>query len=198
MVILSEVKLNRFYDLHRVLLTNKFRVGTRSLSDDSSSEKPKTNLYKTLGVPQSATASEIKQAYYDLSFKYHPDRNEDNVEAADKFREVTEAYEVLGNYGLKKRYDKGLPLPLSKRESAPLRPVQEPNVPLQKFFDSRHTKWSDRRGVEEEMPPEAPQESDFDRRNRRFNEDFESSKSVRGFLAFAIIISAILYKVYMK
>lgn len=196
MVILSQIKLNRFYDLHKILYTRKFQVGSRFLNDDAS-EKSKTNLYETLGLHPSATSSEIKQAYYDLSFKYHPDRNEDNIEASNKFREVTEAYEVLGNFGLKKRYDKGLPLPLSKqRRSGPLRPVEEKNVPLQKFFDSRHSKSSEQRQAEEEIP-EAYQESDWERRNRRFDQDFESSKSVRGLLAFIIVCGCVYYKMYI-
>lgn len=101
-----------------------------------SDDKPKdTNLYESLGVKSSATSAEIKKAYYDLSFKYHPDRNKDSVEASNKFREVTEAYEILGNFGLRKRYDKGLPLP--SRKTSERKPIVETPVQYQSFFDSR-------------------------------------------------------------
>ncbi|KAF8768464.1 DnaJ subfamily C member 30 like protein [Argiope bruennichi] len=105
----------------------------RYYSDD---KQKGTNLYDSLGVKSSATPAEIKKAYYDLSFKYHPDRNKDSVEASNKFREVTEAYEILGNYGLRKRYDKGLPLP-NKKSTIERQPIVESPVQYQTFFDSR-------------------------------------------------------------
>lgn len=51
--------------------------------------------------------ADIKAAYYKLSKAYHPDLAQDKA-SADKFRAITEAYEVLGNYRLKKMYDKGI------------------------------------------------------------------------------------------
>lgn len=50
----------------------------------------------------------MKSAYYSLSMQYHPDKNKDDLEAAEKFREITAAYEVLGNFRLRKLYDKGM------------------------------------------------------------------------------------------
>lgn len=70
-------------------------------------EKPK-DLYSTLGVPPSATQQQVKDAYYKLSLKYHPDRNRGSMEAHQKFTQLTEAYSVLGQYELRKKYDKGL------------------------------------------------------------------------------------------
>ena len=55
------------------------------------------NYYDVLGVDKTASASEIKSAYYKLAKKYHPDLNKDNAEAAEKFKEVNEAYEVLSD-----------------------------------------------------------------------------------------------------
>ncbi|KAG8177361.1 hypothetical protein JTE90_028356 [Oedothorax gibbosus] len=190
----SELKLLRFYNFNKQIKPLKFQITSRYLSDNASSN-PKTNLYETLGLNSTATSGEIKKAYYDLSFKYHPDRNENNVDASNKFREVTEAYEILGNYGLKKRYDKGLPLPLSKQKSATLRPVKEINIPLQKFYDSRQSKSSAYWRVEDEEV-KRPKESDFERKNRKFDEDFESSKSIRGFLAAVTIVFFLTYKFY--
>ncbi|KFM80447.1 DnaJ-like protein subfamily C member 30, partial [Stegodyphus mimosarum] len=125
------MKLTNHYENYKYI-SCMGRVFQRHLAD---SKKP--NLYGTLGVNASASHSEIKQAYYDLTFKYHPDRNEGSEEAAIKFREVTEAYEVLGNYGMRKRYDKGLPLPVSRRVPVEKKDIIEPNVKYQKFFDSR-------------------------------------------------------------
>jgi DnaJ-class molecular chaperone len=53
------------------------------------------DYYRVLGVNTSATQSEIKDAYRKLALKYHPDRNQGNKEAEEKFKEVAEAYEVL-------------------------------------------------------------------------------------------------------
>ncbi len=47
-----------------------------------------------LGVPRSAGQKEIKKAYYELAKKYHPDLNKDNPDAAKRFTEIGEAYEV--------------------------------------------------------------------------------------------------------
>ena len=63
------------------------------------------NYYETLGVSKDASADEIKSAYRKLAKKYHPDLNKDNKEAAEKFKEVSQAYEVLSDATKKKNYD---------------------------------------------------------------------------------------------
>ena len=63
------------------------------------------NYYDVLGVDKTASASEIKSAYYKLAKKYHPDLNKDNAEAAEKFKEVNEAYEVLSDEKKRANYD---------------------------------------------------------------------------------------------
>src|SRR5271169_202038 len=65
----------------------------------------KTDYYKILGIDRSATTDEIKTAYRKLAMKYHPDRNPDNKNAEDKFKEATEAYEVLGDTQKRSQYD---------------------------------------------------------------------------------------------
>lgn len=65
------------------------------------------NLYGRLGVSNQASSIEIKTAYYKLSKIYHPDKNDGCTDAALKFREITEAYEILGNAISKKKYDRG-------------------------------------------------------------------------------------------
>ncbi|XP_022100288.1 dnaJ homolog subfamily A member 3, mitochondrial-like isoform X2 [Acanthaster planci] len=61
--------------------------------------------YKVLGVPKNASQKDIKKAYYELAKKYHPDRNKDNKDAAKRFAEIAEAYEVLGDEARRREYD---------------------------------------------------------------------------------------------
>ena len=79
----------------------------RAYSALSGRSKPK-DLYAVMGVTPNATQQQIKEAYYKLSMKYHPDKNRNSKEAHAKFTELTEAYSVLGSHDLRKKYDKGL------------------------------------------------------------------------------------------
>jgi len=63
------------------------------------------DYYSTLGVPRTATEKEIKAAFRKLARKYHPDVNRDNKDAEARFKEVTEAYEVLGDPTKRRTYD---------------------------------------------------------------------------------------------
>lgn len=63
------------------------------------------DYYKVLGISKTASQDEIKKAYRKLAAKYHPDVNPDNKQAAQKFKEVAEAYEVLKNPEDRKMYD---------------------------------------------------------------------------------------------
>lgn len=63
------------------------------------------DLYATLGVNKNATDAEIKSAYRKLARKYHPDLNKDNPSAAEKFKEVSCAYDILGDKEKRKKYD---------------------------------------------------------------------------------------------
>jgi DnaJ-class molecular chaperone len=65
----------------------------------------KQNYYSVLGVPRDASAKDIKQAYRKLARKYHPDVNPGDPAAEQKFKEVSEAYAVLGNPENRKKYD---------------------------------------------------------------------------------------------
>ena len=63
------------------------------------------DLYAVLGVSKTATADEIKKAYRDAAFRYHPDRNGGDAAAEEKFKQVNAAYAVLGDAAKRKEYD---------------------------------------------------------------------------------------------
>ena len=65
----------------------------------------KRDYYDVLGVGKNASADDIKRAYRRLAMKYHPDKNPDNAEAEAKFKECSEAYEVLSDTEKRGRYD---------------------------------------------------------------------------------------------
>ena len=65
----------------------------------------KRDYYEVLGVEKGASADDIKKAYRKTALKYHPDRNPDNKEAEEKFKEAAEAYDVLSNPDKRARYD---------------------------------------------------------------------------------------------
>lgn len=65
----------------------------------------KRDYYEVLGVKKDASEKEISDAYRKLALKYHPDRNPDNAEAEGKFKEATEAYEVLNDSEKRAQYD---------------------------------------------------------------------------------------------
>ncbi|MHB9147417.1 MAG: molecular chaperone DnaJ [Candidatus Amoebophilus sp.] len=65
----------------------------------------KQDYYEILGIKKDATTDEIKKAYRQIAFKYHPDKNPNNPEAEEKFKAAAEAYEVLSNPEKRQRYD---------------------------------------------------------------------------------------------
>jgi molecular chaperone DnaJ len=65
----------------------------------------KADYYELLGISRDASASEVKKAYYKAAKKHHPDTNKGDENAAKKFAEATEAYEVLSDAGQKQKYD---------------------------------------------------------------------------------------------
>jgi molecular chaperone DnaJ len=66
----------------------------------------KRDYYEVLGVSRSADEAEIKKAYRKLALKYHPDKNPDDKDAEEKFKEAAEAYEVLSDANKRARYDR--------------------------------------------------------------------------------------------
>ncbi len=63
--------------------------------------------YKLLGVPKSSAEADIRKAYRALAKKYHPDVNQDNPKAAERFKEISAAYTLLSDKKLRKQYDTG-------------------------------------------------------------------------------------------
>lgn len=66
----------------------------------------KRDYYEVLGVARNASPEEIKKAYRQLALKYHPDRNQDNPEAEEKFKQASEAYSVLADAEKRQTYDR--------------------------------------------------------------------------------------------
>jgi len=183
----STSKLKPTYIKCTSRLSFKLCDGRRYLSDESKKEK---NLYETLGLPSSATHVEIKKAYFDLTFKYHPDRNENSEEAALKFREVTEAYEILGNYGLRKRYDGGIPVSDMRKV---IKHEVDHKAKYQEFFDSRiakresDTRWKE---LEDLSAFTKKKKDDYYSYIDKFEEDHKDNTVIQGItvLFFSIIM----------
>ncbi|XP_056323562.1 uncharacterized protein LOC130236816 [Danio aesculapii] len=70
--------------------------------------KSKSAYYDILEVSPSATHAQIKTAYYKQSFIYHPDKNAGSDDATHRFSQISEAYNVLGNKDLRRKYDRGI------------------------------------------------------------------------------------------
>lgn len=64
------------------------------------------DYYSVLGISKTATQEEIKKAYRNLAFKYHPDRNPGDKDAEEKFKKISEAYNVLGDEKKRADYDR--------------------------------------------------------------------------------------------
>jgi molecular chaperone DnaJ len=75
------------------------------MADDVRREWFEKDYYQVLGVAKNASAAEIKKAYRKLAQQYHPDANQGNPEAEARFKEISSAYDVLGDVEKRKRYD---------------------------------------------------------------------------------------------
>ncbi len=92
-----------------------------------------TNYYKILGVSERADEADIKRAYRKLALKYHPDRNPGDKFAEDKFKKVTEAYQILGD--AKKRSDYDLTRSASARWTTTQTPYRAQHTHFDDVFD---------------------------------------------------------------
>lgn len=83
------------------------------------------DYYSILGVSKKATAAEIKKAYRNLSLKYHPDKNP-SAEAASKFADISNAYDVLSDADKRSAYDKGGEEAVQRQEQRANQPAHDP------------------------------------------------------------------------
>lgn len=90
-----------------ILSRSVYSLLCKELRTYSSQAKQPKNHYESLGISPGCTQGEVKSAYYNLSKIYHPDKSQGNAEYAQKFRAISEAYEVLGNTQSRKIYDRG-------------------------------------------------------------------------------------------
>lgn len=86
-----------------------FKIARRFFRRDIDYSK---NYYQTLGVPKTSTSAELRSAYYKLAKIYHPDANQqksdkERKQASEKMKEITEAYDIVGNDDKRKSYDDG-------------------------------------------------------------------------------------------
>jgi len=90
------------------------------------------NFYEVLGINEKSSHDEIKKAYRNLSFKYHPDKNQGSQEATSKFQKLNEAYETLGDKQKREEYDLMMKNPFTRMNSHG--PQNGMEVPLDDIF----------------------------------------------------------------
>ena len=81
------------------------------------------DLYEILGVGEKATAEELRKAYRDLAKKYHPDANRGDKDAEERFKAISDAYDILGNPEKREKYDQ-----MRRGHRGFLRPERYPQV----------------------------------------------------------------------
>uniref|UniRef100_A0A914KQ16 J domain-containing protein n=1 Tax=Meloidogyne incognita TaxID=6306 RepID=A0A914KQ16_MELIC len=99
------INTNKFNLCHLSVTNLHFTTTTTTLLYFSTASKIRKDYYKILGVSRGSSPEQIKEAFYKLSKKYHPDVNQDKEKASKNFHKVSEAYEVLGSKERRLAYD---------------------------------------------------------------------------------------------
>lgn len=94
------------------------------------------NLYDILAINQDVSAEEIKKSYRRLSKQYHPDLNPDNKIAEVRFKEINEAYAVLGNKKLRQAYNEKLAATLERKQKVCEKSQQQTKPSQNSAFDN--------------------------------------------------------------
>lgn len=114
------------------------------------------NYYKMLGVPENASAEEIKKGYRKMAMKYHPDRNAGSAVAGEIFKKVQGAYDVLSDPQKKTLFDKQLRMQPRAQAKAQPKPAPQKSAQPNNQNAKKHT-WSDFGKKPESKPESRPQ-----------------------------------------
>ena len=125
------------------------------------------DFYKILGVPEKATAEEIKKAYRKLAKTHHPDANRGDPKATERFKEIGEAYSVLSDAAKRKQYDqmrklgglsfgRGRPGGPPARRPSSASPGDPGRTPGRRAYASGRTVFAWRRRSGRSMPRRSP------------------------------------------
>lgn len=139
----------------------------------------KSSLYDDLGLDPTASSKDIKQAFIRLSKEFHPDKNPDNPEAAAKFFEISNAYNVLNNPKTRRSYDRGQ---LGRLSSVADRESASHQFEKQGFVDSRaqfRERYSKKAGYKDDLDDYVKATSSVNFHRAKFVRDSVGRKTPR-------------------
>ncbi|MBB5644845.1 J domain-containing protein [Pedobacter cryoconitis] len=160
-----------------------------------------SNHYNTLGVPRNATPEEIRKAYKKLCLEFHPDKNGGSDFYTEKFKEINNAYEILGDAVKREEYDLSLPstTPVKKKEpeyqgkkkGQRWEKNEYPEEDEADYTEVKFDNYFDRKGAkyqEEKRARENAQNWERQRRSFEINNRVRFWNKVRSILIFVVIV----------